>query len=137
VNVWIRRVKKKSSCLYCDKEMETGKFQVVCQYFMPVGGGKVWTKRMLFHPSCWLERAIVELESRPVIETRGRRPSDLNDAMKEARNKILRRRASVVQRLDKEMYGEMRPVKLLHLTQMLDALRVEIELYGGVPESWK
>jgi len=139
MNVWIRKTRKRANCFYCNREIETGTYQIVCQYFMPIKNGKVWTKRMLFHsePNCWLDRAIAELDSRPVLETRGRNSNNLTDVAKEMRNKILRRRASVIQRLEKEMYGEMRPVKLIHLTQMLDALRVEIVLYGGVPESWK
>lgn len=138
MNVWIRRTRKRSTCFYCGKEIETGTYQIVCQYFMPVRGGKVWTKRMLFHtePNCWLDRAIAELESKPVLETRGRKANALSDNVKEQRNKILRRRASVVQRLEKEMYGQMRPVKLLHMTQMLERLREEIDPLGGIPESW-
>lgn len=138
MNVWIRRTRKKSTCFYCGKEIETGTYQIVCQYFMRVGGGKIWTKRMLFHtvPNCWLDRAIAELESKPVLETRGRKPKNLTDPAKKQRNKILRRRASVLQRLEREMCREMRPAKLLHLMEMLEDLKTEIKQYGGVPESW-
>lgn len=140
MNVWVRKTRKKANCYYCGKEIETGTYQIVCQYFMPLKSSKrVWTKRMLFHAApknCWLERAIVELESRPVNETRGRKPIDLSDPIREQRNKVLRRRASVIQRLEREMYGKMRPVKLLHMTQMLENLKVEIEPLGGIPETW-
>ena len=105
---------------------------------MKLKSGRVWTKQMIFHtvPNCWMDRAIAELDSRPVLETRGRTPINLPDVIKEQRNKVLRRRASVMQRLEKEMYGDMRPVKLLHLTQMLENLQDEITPLGGVPESW-
>ena len=105
---------------------------------MKLKSGRTWTKRMIFHaePNCWLERAIAELESRPVVETRGRKTLSLSDPVKEARNKILRRRASVIQRLDREIEERMRPAKILHLTEMLESLKVEIEPHGGVPESW-
>ena len=139
MNVWVRRTKKKSSCFYCNKEMETGSWQIVCSYFMKVRGGKTWTKKMLFHAfpiNCWLDRAIAEIESRPTIETKGRKSNALSDPVKEARNKILRRRASVVQRIEKEMYGKMRPVKLLHMAELVEKLKEEIEQFGGVPESW-
>lgn len=138
MNVWIRLTKKKSACFYCGKEIETGTYQIVCQYFMTVGGGKIWTKRMLFHsePNCWLIRAIAELESKPTLETRGRKAKNLTDPAKEQRNKILRRRASVMQRLEKEIVEEMRPAKLLHLTELLEKLKIEIEQFGGVPTSW-
>lgn len=109
----------------------------MCQYFMPVGS-KLWTRRMLFHtiPNCWLKRAIAELKSRPVLETRGRKATALSDPVKEQRNKILRRRASIIQRMEKEMCGAMRPAKLSHMAQMLEKLKLEIEPFGGMPESW-
>lgn len=139
MQVWIRKTRKKSICFYCSKEIENGTYQIVCKYYMPVRGGKTWAKLMLFHTTphnCWLDRAIAELESKPVLETRGGVSLNLSDPVKEARNKILRRRASVVHRLNKEMYEGMRPAKLTHLVEMLDALKGEIESYGGVPESW-
>ena len=138
MNVWVKLTRKKATCYYCGRDIETGTFQIVCQYYMPVRGGKIWTKRMLFHtvPNCWLNRAIAELESRSVLETRGRKANNLNDSAKEARNKILRRRASIVQRIDKEMLGEIRPMKLRHLIGLIEKLKIEIEPYGGVPETW-
>jgi len=138
VSTWVRKTRKRATCFYCGKEVETGTYQIVFQYFMKLKSGRTWTKRMIFHaePNCWLERAIAELESRPVVETRGRKTLSLSDPVKEARNKILRRRASVIQRLDREIEERMRPAKILHLTEMLESLKVEIEPHGGVPESW-
>lgn len=138
MNVWVRKTRKKSKCFFCGRDIETGTYQIVCQYFMKLKSGPVWTKRMIFHtvPNCWLDRAIAELDNKPVLETRGRRANDISDQSKEKRNKILRRRASVIQRLDGEMYGKMRPEKLLHLTDLLEKLKEEIELVGGVPSSW-
>ena len=139
MKVWVRKTRKRSNCFYCGKEIETGTYQIICKYYMPTRSGKVWWKQMTFHTTpnnCWLDRAIAEIEAHPKPETRGRVASALSDPVKEQRNKILRRRASVLQRLEKEMCGRMRPVKLLHMTEMLEKLKVEIEPYGGVPESW-
>lgn len=145
MNVWVRLTKRKSNCFYCGKEIETGKWQIICTYYMK-SGSKMWTKRMLFHAepkNCWLERAIAEISSRPILETRGRKNKStnpiyhMNDPMKEARNKILRRRASVMQRLSVELEGEMRMSKVQHLTEMLDKLCNEIEPLGGVPIGWR
>ena len=144
MNVWVRKTRKKAICFYCSKEIETGTYQIVCQYFMKLKSGKVWTKKMLFHaePNCWLNRAIAELESRPTIERRGRVANSISDPVKEKRNKILRRRASIVQRINIEMEGagnlpgRQRPEKLAHLLEMLENLKMEIEPLGGVPESW-
>ena len=70
MNVWIRKARKKSDCFYCKKTVETGEYQVVCQWFMKVKS-RVWEKKMLFHPQCWIDRAIEDLKNKVVVETRG------------------------------------------------------------------
>ena len=139
MNVWITRTRKRVPCKYCGRYIEAGEYQVVCRYYMKLRSGKSWLKQMSFHaqePNCWLDRAIAELETRPIVETRGRKANVISDTDREAREKILRRRASVTQRLDQEMADAKRPDKLIHLIELLDRLVVEIEPYGGVPKSW-
>ena len=140
MNVWIRKTRKRVKCRYCEKHIEVGEYQVVCQYFMKLKhSGKTWVKRMSFHarePNCWLDRAVAELETRVVVETRGRKRNQISDDNREVRERLLRRRASVMQRIRQEMDGLMRPDKVMHLTEMLEKLKLEIEPYGGVPRGW-
>ncbi len=137
MNVWIRKARKKSDCYHCHKPVETGEFQVVCQWFMKVRS-KTWQKKMLFHPQCWIDRAVAELSTKHIVETRGRKRNQISDDDREKREKILRRRASFVQRLNVKMnefptdYG-----KVGRLLDRLEELKVEIELVGGVPKSWQ
>lgn len=141
MNTWIKQTRKRVKCFYCNQHIEVGEYQVVCTYFMKLKHSeKTWTKSMHFHakdPYCWVDRAIVELSSRPYTESRGRKPDALSDRVKEARQKILRRRASVIQRIGNEMGGQLRPDKLSHMVDLLDRLAGEIESYGGVPKSWQ
>ena len=141
MNVYITKTRKRVVCFYCHKHIEVDEYQVVCTYFMkPKGSSKTWTKKMHFHakkPSCWVDRAVVELERRPYHENRGRIADNISDEVKIARQKILRRRASIVQRIGAEMAGMKRMDKLSHLTDLLEKLRVEIEPLGGVPDKWK
>ena len=140
MNVWIRKTRKRVKCRYCEKHIEVGEYQVVCQYFMKLKhSGKTWVKRMSFHarePNCWLDRAIAELETRAVVETRGRKRMQLSDDDREVRVKLLRRRASVMQRIGNGMEGTIVPRRVAHLTEMLEQLKLEIEPYGGVPKGW-
>ena len=139
MNTWIRKTRKRVICKYCEKFIETGEYQVVCQYFMKLKSGKTWKKIMHFHatnPSCWVDRAITVLETKPFTETRGRKPDALSDVVKTARQKILRRRASVMQRISNEMEGQVRPCKLTHMTELLEKLAVEIKPLGGIPKTW-
>jgi len=140
MNTWVSLTRKRVRCRYCGQMIETGEFQVVCRYFMKLKhSDRTWTKEMHFHakdPYCWIDRAIVEVGMRPVTENRGRRADNLSDDVKEARQRILRRRGSVMQRISVEMETLRRPDKLIHLTGMLEKMETEIETYGGVPKSW-
>jgi len=141
MNVWIKETRKRVKCRYCGQLIEVGEYQVVCQYFMKLmHSDKTWTKVMHFHakdPYCWIEQAIVKIGLIPHTETRGRKPDIISDENKVRRQKILRRRASVIQRINNEMEERMRPDKLSHMTDLLEKMMVEIESFGGVPESWK
>lgn len=141
MNVWIKITRKRVLCHYCNQFIETSEFQVVCVYFMKLrNSSKTWTKSMHFHakdPSCWVDRAIVQLEMKPYSENRGRKANPISDDVKVQRQKILRRRASVIQRINHEMDDGKRPAKIEHLTGLLEQLAVEIEPLGGVPESWR
>ena len=140
MNVWIRRTTKRVECRYCGQFIETGEYQVVCMYFMPLkNSSRVWKKRMHFHakePYCWVERAITELALRPRVENRGGVALDISDEVREKRNKVLRRRASVMQRIGAEFEGRQRMPVITHLTEMLENMKLEIESLGGIPKSW-
>lgn len=141
MNVWIKKTPKRVKCFHCGKTIETGEYQVVCTYFMKLKHSeRTWTKAMHFHiesPNCWLERAKIELESRPQASLRGRKPDALSDEARVKRQKILRRRSCVMFRIRREAEGTRRPEKLAHLANLLEVLATEIAPYGGVPESWK
>lgn len=141
MNVWIKLTKKRVKCHYCGKMIETGEYQVVCRYYMQLKhSDRKWRMTMHFHakePYCWVERAITELELKPKVENRGGKPLSITDEQREKRMKILRRRASVMQRFDAEMRGRMRPAKLYHMIEMMEKMKVEIADCGGAPKTWQ
>ncbi len=146
MQTWIKQTRKRVRCFYCGDFIEVNEFQVVCTYLMPLHkSSRVWTKAMHFHakkPYCWVDRAIVELKKKPYSERRGRKADVISDVNRVLRQKILRRRASYMQRVSREMMnedgtnGRQRPSVLHHLGERIYALRAEIEPYGGIPESW-
>ena len=140
MDVWVSKVKRKATCFYCQKPIELEhKFLIVCNFWFKTKGGKNWRHRIYFHATpqnCWLERAMAELDSRPTVETRGRKALVLSDDKKAERYRILRQHASTVSRLRREMENSMRPALMLKLAEKLDALRERIKDYGGVPDSW-
>jgi hypothetical protein len=141
MNVWVKMTRKRVECRHCHQLIEVGEYQVICTYFMKLKHTeRTWTKAMHFHakdPYCWVDQAIITLGMKPYSENRGRHADGLSDTVKVERQKLLRQRASIVQRINAEMYKYKRPEKLIHLVDMLDALKIKIEPLGGVPEKWK
>lgn len=141
MNVWIRKLRKRATCTYdgCpipQHEIKNGEYAVVCQWVMKTKGGKNWRKARLFHPQCWIDQAVAELERRPVVETRGyAKRMAITDADRERRVKILRKRASLVQRI-KLACLERKYALVEKLTEQLELCKEEIRPYGGVPAKW-
>jgi len=141
MNVRVKITRRRVKCFYCSQFIEAGEFQVVCVYFMRLKNNlRTWTKQMHFHakdPYCWIDRAIIEVGQRHYSERRGRKASNLSDDSKAQRLKIMRRRASVIQRFNYEVETKRRPEKLSQLLDTLERLKAEITPYGGMPEKWK
>lgn len=128
MDIWITRCRKTARCKYCEKPILVSE---------PIVKGRLWRRKkwtlnFYWHPDCWVEQGIAEMEKRPVIETRGRKSLPLTAEIQEKRICLLKRRASVIQRLKRETD----PVKVLHLGEMLEDLKEEIKPLGGVPKTW-
>ena len=110
--------------------------------------GKIWKKHgeatrwswyIRWHPDCWMEQAKSSLEKRPYIPPKGRTPVDMEPEVRKKRIAVLRRRASVMQRMREEMGrndGERSLEKIIHFGELLEKQTKEIEPLGGVPKSW-
>ena len=130
MNVWIKACRKQATCKWCRKPIENKTYMVVTQHYR----GK-WKIRRNWHPDCWIEQGIVALEKKVFVENRGRIKLSLTDEQRKKRFKIMARRASVLQRIKKEVdTGNIE--NMIHLGMMLNKLKDEIEPYGGVPKTW-
>ena len=144
MNVWMKVCRKKATCRYCDKPILKGDYMVICRYYkrtMREAGGtpQKWGCTIRFHTQCWIDQAKAALESKPVVETRGGKKMAITDSDRSARFRILARRASITQRIRVEaikLNGEQNIDKIIHLGGLLNKLKEEIELFGGVPKSW-
>jgi len=142
MDVWIRRCRKRSKCNYCPEAITNGSYMVVVKLIYWVAkddSNRRWIRYLRFHPQCWIDQAVEKLEKQPKIETRGAKRSALSDKDRAARIKILARRASVTQRIRAEISKpkeEQSIDAIIHLGDVLNKLRDEIEPFGGVPKSW-
>jgi len=140
VDIWIKRAVKKARCLYCPEPITKGQYMVIGKLWRRRDGTpRVWTVYLRWHPQCWIDQAIRKLEKLPVMENRGRKSLGLSDETREARVKIMMRRAAVVQRIRNEIgkpKEEQSIDKIIHLGELLNKLKEEIEPLGGVPKSW-
>ena len=145
MNVWMKVCRKQAACNFCPKPILNGEYMVVCKYYRKTrreagGESQKWTFFLRFHPQCWIDQAVARLKERVVVETRGRKKIPMTDSVRAARWKIMMRRAAVTQRIRREVEKpaeEQSIERIIHLGSMLNSLKEEIEVVGGVPESWK
>ncbi len=139
MDIWIKLCRKKSKCRHCPEPITKGQYMVVGKLWRrPDGVARIWTIYLRWHTQCWIDQAITKLEKLPVVESRGRKQL-LPDATRAARVKILMRRARTVQRIriEVEKPAEEQTIdRIIHLGEILNTLKEEIEPLGGVPKSW-
>ncbi|GAG26431.1 unnamed protein product [marine sediment metagenome] len=144
MNVWMKKCRRETNCRFCEKPIVKGSYLVYCTWFKKTkdkaGTPQKWKFHMSFHPQCWIDQAVIELEKAPPVETRGRKRLAMTDDTKEKRIKILRRRGAVLQRIRNELAKpeEDRSIdRIIHFGDKLNELKEEIEPLGGVPSSWE
>lgn len=98
--------------------------------------GRRFTYQPRWHPQCWIEQGQNAVDKIQVVEKRGKIGLPMMDEEKKKRFRILARRAAVIQRIRKEIEGGADVDKMVHLGGLLNKLKEEIGLLGGVPESW-
>lgn len=142
MNVWLRKTRRETTCKAdtCqlgNRAIRLGDIQVVTSWVLVTPSGQRWYKSKVYHPECWLSQGIAAVEARQVVETRGRKRMTITDPNRTMRLSIMRRRASVVQRLNAEMSQQSPNYdKVGRMTDILEKLKVEIEPFGGIPSSW-
>ncbi len=142
MNVWIKRCRKRVKCDYCPTLILSGEHMVVCKWYRgTVKDGKMqrWWFHRHYHPQCWIDQGIAAVKKIVITETRGGKKLDMPDDVREARLKIMMRRASVIQRIRREVDKtpeEQNIDRIIHLGDMLNMLKEKIEPLGGAPESW-
>ena len=137
MNVWIKKTRKQGTCVYCLKPILKGEYQVFCQWYVRLATGRVWKNRKIFHIPCWVENGIAGADRKVVVDTRGGRRLEMTDSDRDARFAILRRRAAVTQRIKVEVVKSPQNMdRIIHLGDLLNRLKEEIEPYGGAPKSW-
>lgn len=103
------------------------------------GTARTWTIYFRWHTQCWIDQGVQKLEREPVVDNRALRQPKFSQEVTEGRVKVMRRRAAVVQRIRIEVdkpREEQSVDRIIHLGELLNKLREEIEQFGGVPESW-
>jgi len=142
MDIWLTICRRRAKCTHCPEFIEKGQYIVVGKLWArsKEEGARRWTLRFRWHPECWVEQGKMAADRRPLItETRGRKKLDMSEGDKAARRSIIMRRASVMQRIKKEVDLKTQESidKLIHLGDRLNKLKEEIKQYGGVPKSWE
>ena len=154
MDVWMKECYRDTTCSYCGRIIPKGAY-VIC--------GKKWvTKseasatldarkflvRRYWHETneegqcCWIEQAkyYLSLRPKPVKSPAGRKRLELSESDRLARQKIVNRRSTIIQRIRTEWEKPFEIIdydELSHLGEMLTRCREEIAPLGGVPKSWE
>lgn len=137
MDIWATHCKKYVTCNYCKKVINAGEPMIVGKIWKKHGEKTRWSWYIRWHPKCWMEQAMNSLEKHPYVPPAGRKPVDMKPEVKKARVALLRRRASVVQRIKLEMKEpELNMERVAHLGELMSEQLEEIKELGGAPKSW-
>ena len=134
---------RECKCHFCPELITVGSPMAVGRYQKKHQG---WYGTVRWHLDCWSEQAKVFLEQNPYIPShKGRVPLGLSPEDSKLRLALLRRRASVLQRVNRMMDKQKATMslssteieRLSHLSEMLEEIKAQIEPVGGVPKSWQ
>lgn len=151
MDIWVGRCNKSCNCIHCGELIELGEPEVFGKLWMRFTneGAKprTWVRKFHWHAKrkrdgqcCWLVQALEAFGKQKHVETRGRKKILLPKKKREARLRILRRRAKVMQqlRVEVEKAPDVRDMEeMIRLGGILEELKQEIAPVGGVPKSWE
>lgn len=145
MDIWAKRVGRIAHCRCgCGQTMAAGEIAIVgSTRKQSHKDGKMWIRKLYWIPDHWLAQAVQSVDRTPHIESRGRKRLLMSPEDKVARQKIIMKKASVVQRIrklrengDGEL-SENNLGKLMHYGELINQYKVELEVLGGVPKSWE
>ena len=154
MDVWLTTCRKTvPKCSHCQEPIKLGEVMVVGKLWRTSnkdGEARRWLKTLHWHAQrgedrvcCWLIAGLDYLSTHPTTETRGRKLLQLTKKEKEARLKLVRQRARLVQKIKLLMLiplEEQSPkdiADMIKVGSQIIELREKIAPLGGVPPSWE
>ncbi len=127
---WASKVTK---CRYnCDKAIETAT-PVITVFFR--NKDKTWTAKHGYHPACWIQNGLDHLKNNPFVMI-PEKPI-LSDEDKKTRHQIIRKHASLKQRIGKlDNDNPKYHILVAKIEAQIAQLMVNIMSLGGVPTKW-
>jgi len=104
----------------------------------PQVGQRTESKRIYWHPNCWLEDGLSKL-SQYESPVRGRKKLDLSSEDAALRQKLLQRIASYnwrIRRYEGSTNGKEYSLKIARLSIDIELLSRQLEGLGGRPDKW-
>lgn len=137
-NVTMRWCVNHATCAHCNTYVDSGT-PLVTVFFWNRGGPdhKGYNVKKYYHPQCWIEQGLDYLEKNPYIRPPHKKKLVLEPEQAELRYKLLRRKASIDQRL--RNMDVSYPDHLLieaRLKQQVVDIMMEIAVVGGIPKKW-
>jgi len=145
MHIWITKARKTAFCSSCGDTIHIGDPIVRGRVYSKSETGKTTASTFTWHAKnregycCWLEEGLLNLAKNPWTETRGRKRAPMSEDNRTQRVRIMKRRGSVKQRLQRavKVPVDQRDYDLIiSLGAQLEACKEEIAPLGGVPQGW-
>ncbi len=137
-NVTMTWCVNRAKCEWCPEHIEAGTPLVTVFYWNRGGPDhKGYNVKKYYHPQCWIAQGLDYLERNPYVRHITKKKLVLTPKQSELRYKILKRKASIDQRL-RNLDGDY-PDHLLieaRLKLQITDLMLEIAVVGGIPKKW-
>lgn len=141
-NVFMYWCQHKARCRWCEENILTGT-PVVQVYYWNKGdpAKRSFNVKRYYHPQCWIDQGLDHLKMNPYVpyqrKTKSKELARLTARQRELRYKLLRRKASIDQRI-RNLSSDYpnRALEEAHLNEQVSRIMVQIVKVGGIPKKW-
>ena len=141
MDIWFKWCQKPggATCNWCEKTIERATPMVVTRLWRKGDeNSRRWNITKYYHPECYLAQGLDYLERNPFSsKVGGSKKMELKPYARKYRLKLLRKKASLVQR--KQRLKIPYPDRVLYearIDEQIAGLAAQIATVGGIPKSW-
>ena len=136
-NVTMTHCQRRAKCEWCPEYVEAGT-PLVTVFFWNKGSEdhKGFNVKRYYHPDCWVAQGLDYLAMNPYVPYIRKVKMELEPEQAKLRYVLLRRKASIDQRIRGLSDTPNRLLIVARLNQKITDIMLEIAPIGGIPKRW-